>query len=173
MKKLLFFASVFMFLNANAQLKSFTESGVKEETVKWGVVKFGKTTMSEISYKYYVNDPNVSSDVLYINWGFLDDRFVTTNTKMELEMIDFIGKKSDLVDIGKFLLDQFNNGDPNNPQIVEIGNGKYWMSGTPKKSFGKKYLIINIGLVIKGKRMNESVVYSTNEKDLKKLFNME
>ena len=170
MKKLILFASVFIFLNANAQLKSFTESGVKTETVKWGIVKFVGTKMSEISYKYNVNDPKKSSDVLTIDWGFLDDRDPSAK---ELKMIQFIGKKSDLVDIGNFLLDQLNNGDPQNPQVVEIGGGAYWMSGTPKKALGKKYVVISIGLIAQGKRYNESIIYSTNEKDLKKLFNME
>jgi hypothetical protein len=178
MKKFLLFALASLFINvSNAQLKSFTESGIKKEQVKWGELKIAKITMSEISYEYYVNNPDVSPDKLKITWGFVDDRFISTSEKPTMEMIgltgyQFTGSIKDIEDIGKFLLDQLNNGDPNNPQVVEIANGSYWMSGTPKKIFGKKYLIINIGLIREGKRLG-AMVYSTSEKDLKKLFNMQ
>ena len=153
MKKLLLFAiTLFLFNYGNAQLKSFTESGIKKEQVKWGEFKIGKTTMSEISYEYYVNNPEVSPEKLKISWSFVDDRFISINEKPTMETIGltnflFTGSIKDIEDIGKFLIDQLNNGDPVNPQVVEIANGSYWMSGTPKKMLGKKYIIINIGLI--------------------------
>jgi hypothetical protein len=178
MKKFLLFVLAFLVINiSNAQLKSFTENGIKKEKVKWGEFKIGKTTMSEISYEYYVNNPEVSPDKLSITWGFVNERLITGSRTPTMELISLTGYKftgsiKDIEDIGKFLLDQLNNGDPKNPQVVEIANGNYWMSGTPKKMLGKKYLFIEIGLIMEGKRYG-AMFFSANEKDLKELFNMQ